>query len=386
MTEDIGIVSSLADTIYNKSFVKKSVSLTANGYSTICKYVKPICPGLISKPWSQIETYISENQSVVLNNSDYYVGNAVNFLSGVKKAHQNNETTDYILTAVEDLIKEDSIDGYETADDDANSTASENTVEITPQCASIRVKMITTTVSQSLLKKASTMTQIDFMKYSAFIANAPFNISKTLISYTTDSKKMLSSTIVKPVTNAYTMYKEGEKSTVEILLFLKNSAETSFCDTVVAPVAAYLDVPNLHFTTLKPMILECGMKKYESATNFGTTQYVTAKDVVSIQYMKTKKLGDEMAAAANNGVTYLLNMCTDRPLSELEYVEIPAAVFNKLAGAMSCLYTQYFGKDSTPIIDTIKSASAKASEKFEFVCDKIYTSVVVPIISKKKMD
>lgn len=385
MTEDIGIISSIADTIYSKSFVKKSVSLTANGYSTICRYVKPMCPGLISKPWGQIEAYVTENQSVVLDNGDYYVGNAVNFLSGVKNAHQNKEATDYILTAVEDLIKEDH-DGYETADDDASSEVSENTVEIAPQCAFVRVKTISAAISQTLLKKASTITHIDLIKHTAFISKAPSTISEKIISYTTPLKALAISVVVEPCTTAYSMHKEDKKSFVDVIVFLQSSAATSFSDKIVVPVAAYLEVPNLHVATLKPVIFEYGMQKYESVVDIGSTHYDTVIEAGIKQYSNAKTLGSGLVATVTEGATYVLDMCTNLPVSKLTYINIPTSMYHKLVDTMSCLYAQYRGNDTSVLSDLIKSSFSKASTLFELMWDKINTLVVVPLLSKKKMD
>lgn len=339
-TQETKYVSSLIKTASDKPLVKSSFSLIAGTYSTVSKYVKPVCPGAITTKWEATEKYIVDNQDYLVDNADGYVNLATKFVADVNEARKKNEAAEFILTTVEGLVKEE--DGFETADEDedvAEEAAS------TPTSSS-RIYGITGAVSKTFYKKATSglgnlkertndVVHVDLMNYANtfidasvkpkydYVAGLPTTVAEKFSSYAEPIKAQaqtkydsvqlaVKDNVVDPVKNVYEMKVKEGKSTTEVVVCLKNNVLVGWNDKVVVPVATYFDVPNLHYSTVKPL-----------AVDFVSKNYNTYSNTASI----------------------ILNKFTATPIADLKYTEIPASVFAKVTTELSDRYLEQTGKE-----------------------------------------
>jgi hypothetical protein len=368
------VVSSFIKSASEKNFVKSAICFASGTYSQLSNVVKPACPEIITSKWEAAEQFIIDNQHTVVEKSDEYVSKASKFASEANNARVAGGSTDFILSAVERLVY-----------DESNADETELPEDTQRDASASRIYGITGAVTKSFYNKAvsgldnlkkrtsSTIVHVDLMSYAnnvidttgvkpAFdaVAGLPVTVVNKFSVYaepiqikTVATLKSVHAathdTLITPVKNAYNMYCKDGKSGTEVLMYLKNTCHVTWNDRFVVPAAAYLEVPNLHFSTLKPLVVEYASKKYAMMNAFGS----------------------ELIAAATKSTV------------------IPVAMFDKLLASMSDRYLALTGVQfhfSTAPLILYDLMSSKSKTAFIAVSEKFATYFSMIDAEKAKMD
>lgn len=379
------VVSSFIKTASEKNFVKSAICFASGTYTQLSNVVKPACPEIITSKWEAAEQYIIDNQHAAVEKTDEYLSNVVEFASEANNARVNSGATDFILSAVERLVY-----------DESNADETELSEYAQRDASASRIYGITGAVTKSFYNKAtsgldnlkkrssSAIVHVDLMSYANDVIDATgvkptfdaisglpvtvvdkFNVyAEPIKTKTVATLKTVHTathdTLITPIKNASNMYFQDGKSGQEVFVYVKNTCHVTWNDRFVVPVAAYLDVPNLHFSTLKPLFVEFVSKKYAMMNEFGVKYFAEAK-----------AFGNGMVVAAT------------------KYAEIPAAMFHKLAVAMSEQYLALTGVQfhfSTAPVILYDIVSSKSIIAFVAVSEKCapYLSMIQAV--KAKMD
>ena len=349
------IVASLIKSAYKKPIIANSFSLVAGTYSKMSSLVKPVCPSSVSTRWEAAETYLADNNDAFVASADEFIAVASKFVNDVNEARAKNQATEFILTTVEDLVNEEIVNRAEGDDEE-------------PKPTTTRIYGITGAVSKTFYKKATSglenlnkrttdVVHVDLMKYANnfidgsvkpqydYVAGLPTAVSDKFSVYAEPVKAKamagfdivqlaMKDTLIEPAMNAYNMKCKEGKGMAEVATYLSNTTRVSWNDKFVVPVAAYLKVPNLHYSTLKPLILD-----------FANNNYAATFDQAKSKYNTVCDYGSEKYTAVSKSIFTFLDNFTTSPIAELNYVEIPASVYCKVTSEFNDRYLEFTGKE-----------------------------------------